>query len=343
MEGYNLPDAYRPDKELTDLVNEKINKGKIHVLCEGGKGNIPILSASGKGLAEAWENSLIALWTKGFLLKTDYDSDEKPPSQDCTMHMIVEEPLSEPMIHRAFPGGLEDLEEYRQEVLDGIKDHWIRDPEDPDDERWEYTYHERMFNYKVPGLEKAIDQFETMANNLAKSPITRRAQMISWKVWDDSEISDPACFQSYWGRCRRHNKEDQGSEFSVYREDAGELYLNLNMRFRSRDAYDAAFMNDYAFILLADKLAKRISEIKGEEVKLGRFEDSSDSYHIYGRRFDDFNDRFLSQIFARPFEGEESRTWNSTEEAVQASFDYAKPIIEAKVRQVDERRAEGDK
>jgi len=28
-------------------------------------------------------------------------------------------------IHRAFPGGLEDLEIYRQEVVDGVHDHWI--------------------------------------------------------------------------------------------------------------------------------------------------------------------------------------------------------------------------
>jgi len=44
--------------------------------------------------------------------------------------MVVSEPMSEPMIHRDIPGGLEDLQEYVMEVLDGIKDHCIRKPED---------------------------------------------------------------------------------------------------------------------------------------------------------------------------------------------------------------------
>ena len=59
----------------------------------------------------------------------------------------VTEPFAEPRIHRAFPGGLDDLEKYRAEVLYGVHDHWI----DPAAGKWEYTYHERLFAYRVPG------------------------------------------------------------------------------------------------------------------------------------------------------------------------------------------------
>ena len=59
---------------------------------------------------------------KGVAIKTEYDKAGDPPSKDCTMVMVVNEPFKEPRIHRAFPGGLEDLEVYRQEVIDGVGD-----------------------------------------------------------------------------------------------------------------------------------------------------------------------------------------------------------------------------
>ena len=40
------------------------------------------------------------------------------------MILTVHDPLAEPMIHRDFPGGFEDLQEYVMEVCEGIKDHW---------------------------------------------------------------------------------------------------------------------------------------------------------------------------------------------------------------------------
>ena len=111
---------------------------------------IPVLHAEGDCIARAWENSLIELHQKGCCIKTQYDKPEDPPSKDATMIITVTDPLKEPMIHRDFPGGPEDLQEYVMEVCEGIKDHLVRDPEDPQDTRWEYTYHQRLFNYAVP-------------------------------------------------------------------------------------------------------------------------------------------------------------------------------------------------
>ena len=121
---------------LYQAIEEQSRAG---VMYEGGNGDIPVLFSRGKGLAEAWENSTLALIARGGFVRTQYDSKASnglytsPPSLDCTMSIIVEDPSSEPMIHRSFPGGMEDLEEYRQEVMDGIKDHMVRDPNDPKD------------------------------------------------------------------------------------------------------------------------------------------------------------------------------------------------------------------
>lgn len=311
------PDRKEQIMNMAAIADEKSAAGAINVLVPDGDGQIPVLCAKGRCIPEAWENSLIALFAWGTLLETQYDKPGDPPSRDCTMTMIIENPLGEPMIHRSFPGSLEDLEEYRQEVVEGIKNHWIRNPDDPEDNRWEYTYNERMTAYKVPGIEKPVDQFEGMAHALAESPITRRAQMVSWQCWKDLGAYDPACWQSLWGR--------------IMRNDDGVAHLNLNMRFRSRDAYKAAFMNDFAFIDLSRKLANRVSELRGEEIRLGRFIDQSDSYHIYGSYFEEFFNGFIKLLFARS--EFEDRTWTSNFAA--PFFEEAQPLIKRKIAEQD--------
>lgn len=91
----------------------------------GSDGNIPVITVYGKTMPEAWEKSVVKTWKKGVEIATQYDKDGDPLSKDCTMIMVVQDPMAEPRIHRAFPGGLEDLEVYRQEVLLGIHDSWV--------------------------------------------------------------------------------------------------------------------------------------------------------------------------------------------------------------------------
>ena len=178
-------------------------------------------------------------------IKTQYDKPDDPPSKDATMIVTVHDPLAEPMIHRDFPGGFEELQEYVMEVCEGIKDHCVRDPSDPGDTRWEYTYHQRLFRYEVPTLAP-IDQIEQLCRQLAETPYTRRAQAVTWKVWEDNACYDPACLQSIW--CR------------IIEED-GRPRLSMNVRFRSNDAYKAAFMNMFALVQLQreDRRADRPS------------------------------------------------------------------------------------
>jgi thymidylate synthase len=199
------------------------------------------------------------------------------------------------------------------EVCEGIKDHLVRNRQDPSDTRWEYTYHQRLFSYEVPGL-KAFDQIERVCRKLAEVPYSRRAQAVTWKVWEDNDCYDPACLQSLW--CR------------IIEED-GERLLSLNARFRSNDAYKAAFMNIFALVQLQQSIAQRISEISGKLVKVGRYCHMADSYHIYGSYFREFERRFLGALEKRTFEQRTMRY-----EDVRETMEEARPAILEKARRM---------
>jgi thymidylate synthase len=273
---------------------------------------IPVLTAEGDCIARAWENSLIALYQQGCDIRTQYDKPGDPPSKDATMIVTVADPLAEPMIHRDFPGGLEDLQEYVLEVLDGIKDHCVRDPSNPQDTRWEYTYHQRLFAYTVPGLPQPIDQVEDLCRQLATTGYTRRAQAVTWQAWEDRSCYDPPCLQSVWCRIT---------------EDAGTCVLSMNVRFRSNDAYKAAFMNMFALIQLQARIAARVSKLIDRPVRLGRYCHTADSYHVYGTNLAEFQARFLGALQARDFEGRTMRyadVRDLMEEAIPAILDKAR-------------------
>ncbi len=272
---------------------------------------IPVLYAEGDGIAQAWENSLVSLYQSGCDVRTQYDKPGDPPSKDATMIITVHSPCAEPMIHRDFPGGFEELQEYVMEVCEGIKDHCVRRPDDPSDTRWEYTYHQRLFGYEVPGQE-AIDQIEEVCRRLAETPHSRRAQAITWKVWEDNACYDPACLQSIWCRIT---------------EQASHRLLNMNVRFRSNDAYKAAFMNIFALVQVQQRIAHRIAELSGTPVQIGRYCHMADSYHIYGSNLAEFEGRFLGALKNRTFA---KRTMRYAD--VRDIMEQARPAILEKAR-----------
>ncbi len=269
--------------------------------------DIPVFKIEGVNLPSAWEQSVLRVWNDGIKMKTEYDKKDDTLSRDCSMIMIVKNPLSEPRIHRAFPGGLEDLEIYRQEVIDGIHDSWIN----PAEGKWSYTYHQRLFNFESDIHQKAknifihdksfkaddsckgIDQIKYLIDKLAESYYSRRAQAITWDPDFDPKTDDPPCLQRVW--CRITKSPDD-----IY-------YLNMNTHWRSRDAYKAAFMNMFAFTDLQTHIAKEISKKIKKEVKIGRYVDISDSYHIYGA-YDDEVESFIKIVKERSFP---DRTWDT--------------------------------
>lgn len=269
---------------------------------------MPVLVVEGRTLPEAWERSVLEVWERGISIKTEYDRPGDPPSKDCTMIIVVQEPLSEPRIHRAIPSSLEDLEVYREEVVEGIHDHWIS----PEEGKWAYTYHQRLFAYEVGG--EVIDQINYILDKLSRTPYSRRAQAITWNPQLDPVIDDPPCLQRVF--CR------------VVASPNGALSLNMNTHWRSRDAFKAAFMNLFALTDLQRILAERLSEMTGESILVGRHVDISDSYHIYGSYYEEFQN-FLAIARKRTLV---QKSWTT---------EFAAPYFEAARRRVRLEKTKG--
>ncbi|MCK9265861.1 thymidylate synthase [bacterium] len=275
---------------------------------------LPVIKIEGKNVPEVWEKSLIELWDKGVSVKTEYDTQGAPPSKDATMIMVVQNPLNEPRIHLGFPGGIEDLEKYRQEVVFGVHDHWIN----PEEKKWTYTYHDRLANYTLPNSseKKSVNQLKYIVDKLSKTSFSRRAQAITWVPFYDPETYDPPCLQRIWCRIL---------------EDNGDYFLVMNAHWRSRDAYRAAFMNIFGLTSLQEFIASKVSERVGHIVKVGQYTDIIDSYHIYGESFEDFQSRFLSMMNKRDFYNSDrlkSRTIRSDDPSAIAGFEYGKQLLE---------------
>lgn len=294
--------------------------------------NIPVITVSGKSLAETYESALINLYEKGTRFKTQYDKSGDPLSIDCTMNMTIEEPETDPVIHMAFPGGIDDLKEYVLE-LKGYKDHWVKNMNDEKDTRWEYTYHGRLKNYGVwkdlVDGESAevgpfrVDQITSVINKLSEQPFTRQAQMITWMPNLDNECYDPPCLQSLWYR--------------ILEDEEGIYWLNCNIRFRSNDAWGASFMNMFGFIQFSKEIiAAGISEKTGKTVKLGRLNWQADSYHIYGKDIQAAKERLFDRVQDMAFE---ERTMPFNDPFIREMYDNAEPVVIQKIKDFDERKS----
>ena len=78
--------------------------------------NIPVLSVTDESLALTYEAALVKLYKEGTRFKTQYDKPGDPLSLDCTLNATVLNPELDPMIHQAFPGGIDELKEYVMEL-----------------------------------------------------------------------------------------------------------------------------------------------------------------------------------------------------------------------------------
>lgn len=172
----------------------------------------------GNTLPKAYHESLIVLQMyKNVVPCPDYNTTQS----EVSMTMVVEKPLQEPMISRLFVGGYHELEQYRQEMLDGILDFEIAKG------NWAYTYHDRI-GY----------QYNFVIDELKRNPYSRRA-VIDVRRLADMRHDDPACLQhiQYF---IRDNK------------------LHCKVLFRSNDACKATFMNAFALIMLQKKIADEL-------------------------------------------------------------------------------------
>ena len=232
------------------------------------------------------------------------------------------------MIHKAFPGGIDDLKEYVMEVK-GVKDHWVKNMNDPDDTRWEYTYHGRLASYgswnelqngkSVIGGEFKIDQIEKVIQKLCDQPFTRQAQMITWMPNLDFDCYDPPCLQSIWYR--------------ILEDETGERWLNCNVRFRSNDAWGASFMNMFGFTMFnKEVIAAEVEKRTGKPVKIGRLNWHADSYHIYGKDIINAKQRLFDRLENTEFE---DRIFNFSDEIIRGIYDEAEAEVIAKIEKYD--------
>lgn len=270
------------------------------------EGNIPILMVKADTIPRAYEEAIKEVWNQGIRIRTEYDRREDPPSRDATVIIIVENPFGQPRFHRSFADGLGGLAEYVMEVVHGAHDYWVKPVEEilkaekSEDTRWTYTYHGRLFEYRIE--DKVVDQIGYIVDKLSETGYSRRAQAITWNPKLDPPTDDPPCLQRIWGRLC-----EDGEEGFVF---------NMNTHWRSRDLFKAWFENVIALTTLMRKIAGGISEKIGQPVRLGRYVDISDSLHIYGSYFREIEgdpekgiQSFFEALDKRPFE---DRTWDSS-------------------------------
>lgn len=193
-------------------------------------------------LPEAYHQALLELWKNGeYTPCPDYNTNQK----ECSMTMVVEDPLGEPLISRLFIGGFKELEQYRLEMLDGILDFEIERG------NWAYTYHSRM-----------AEQIPFILRDLTRNPSSRRA-VIDIRDWrhDAAEGNEnPACLQHIQYFIR-------------------EGKLHCKVLFRSNDACKATFMNAFALIMLQQRLAEQLG------VEMGTYTHRANSFHCYEKDF----------------------------------------------------------
>jgi len=266
-------------------------------------------------IPEAWERAVAETWEKGDEFKTDYDKPGDPLSKDTDALIVVKDPFAEPRIHKSIPGGLNDLWKYREEVVNGVHDHWV----DPEHGKWSYTYHGRLVAYPLvrvfgpDGKEKdpendpidpkvdtfkvdRVNQLEDVLNDLQRAGHSRRAVAGIWRPSFDIRHKDPPCLDLL--------------QFRVFGDE-----LRLSILIRSNDNYKAAFMNMFSFTELQKDMARRLSERVGREIKPGEYHHHALSFHLYGSYFKEFTEGFLKQLEKRP-----DRYFRSDEPIVQGCF-----------------------
>lgn len=197
---------------------------------------------SARSLPEAYHQALELLHEFGEHSPCpDYQTTQK----ELTMTMEVTEPLAEPLISKQFIGGYRELEQYRQEMLDGILDFEIEKG------NWAYTYHSRMAA-QLPFVER----------ELRRNPSSRRA-VIDVRDWEHDSAEgneNPACLQHIQYFIR-------------------EGKLCCKVLFRSNDACKASFMNAFALVMLQQRLAETLG------VEMGSYSHRANSFHCYEKDF----------------------------------------------------------
>lgn len=208
------------------------------------------ITVHGIDLPRAYHKALVALLDWGEATPCpDYNTE----ILECSMDMIVDHPLWEPMISKCGIYGPKDLQQYIMEIKDGIFDFIIGKGEN----LWEYTYHERI-----------AKQVPFVIEELERNIWSRRAVIDVRKNSVDMFNNHPACLQHIQFLARKEWKNTEPK-------------LDMIVTMRSNDATQATFMNAFGFIM---GLQKVVADKLGLEV--GHYVHRVGSFHAYKNHWD---------------------------------------------------------
>jgi thymidylate synthase len=239
------------------------------------------LHVVGESIPQAYFRAMKAVWENGLAIRTEYDRKDDagnyidPPSRDARVLIEVKDPFAEP---RFPPISFCEIGVYIAEIM-GVKDYRVV-PFDKLQEathgelaaqEWPYTYHQRLFAHPDAG-GSVVDQIAIAVDRVSSTPYTRRAvATTSVPNIDPFLKEDIPCLREMQLRCP---------------EDAdGNLVLNINTMWRSRDLYKAWGDNVIAITFLQGVLARRVAAKSGRTTRVGSYADYSGSLHIYGQDF----------------------------------------------------------
>jgi thymidylate synthase len=268
-------------------------------------GALPTLHLARRTLPEVWEDAVMAVMGLGCEIHTHYDPQaadgqyQSFPSIEATVMMRIEEPFGEPRFHKHYLGGWLGFGDYRAEI-EGVKDGWMISPakvaeklkdgtfdEIRGDERWNYTYSQRLRAYPFfdfTGRLKTANQLESVVRNLARNPTSRSAQCITWDPrWDhnDGQLG-PFHWDQYHSPCL------QRFWFRLMENPHGAGYiLHVNGHWRSRDLLKAVPSNIYGVTEgIHEEVRRGLERELGVPVAPGSYTDINDSLHLYGHYLD---------------------------------------------------------
>jgi len=270
------------------------------------EGEGPTIHLVRENLPEAWEDTTLALMGIGQIAHTGYDPTSEGgdyqgefqsfPSIEGTVMMHINDAKAEPRLHKGYLGGWLGLGSYIAEV-EGVHDHWMISPaevvsmikkgrfnEIRRDDRWNYTYHQRLTGYPYLDIEaepKTINQLDQVVRKLTNEPLSKSAQAITWDPrWDHNDGQMGETWSGYHSPCL------QRLWFRLLPFKNG-FKLNTNSHWRSRDHFKAVPQNIIGVTeAITEPIRLTLQDSLGVPVERGRYVDISDSLHLYGHYFD---------------------------------------------------------
>jgi hypothetical protein len=233
------------------------------------EGRIPSLHIVADSIPQAHFRTMKAVWEQGLAIRTEYDRKDlqgryiDPPSLDARVLIEIKDPFAQP---RFPPISFCEIGTYIAEIM-GIKDHMVVPMEqlkqavhgDLDAKEWPYTYHQRLFNH--PDVDgSTVDQINIALEKLAQTPYTRRAVATTSVPNIDPYLKeDIPCLREMQLRCPE--------------DEQGNLVLNMNTMWRSRDLYKAWPDNIIGITFMQSVLAKQLETMTGRTVRVGSYAD----------------------------------------------------------------------